>query len=312
MSIFISHSSKDQEIIDLFVEKILRLGCGIEDNQIFCTSIEGLGIRTGDDFREHIKSKLKQSDYSFIMISNNYRQSEVCINEMGASWALDDLKVKQFIFPKLGFDSLGLLMNVQQASKLNDSSALDELYEELKLEYKTNIKITRWNKQKNDFLNAIGNYSCNYIKKITPSPNNYFNSFIKENASLNHILLKAHPTLLDCKKVFTKNHYKAYFEKYCNEFEDLNNKYFEPLYPGKKYCKIYKSNTTEMENGINIITGGMVKAAQNGFLRSGIEFYSVQFLENENDDIGTRINVFCYIDERWVFFPKPWRMIYKK
>lgn len=53
MSIFISHASKDEKIIRAFVDKILVLGCGLKDQQVYCTSIEGLGIGTGEDFRKH-------------------------------------------------------------------------------------------------------------------------------------------------------------------------------------------------------------------------------------------------------------------
>ena len=43
-TIFISHSSKDKKLVDVFVDTILRLGIGFKDNDIFCTSIEGLGM----------------------------------------------------------------------------------------------------------------------------------------------------------------------------------------------------------------------------------------------------------------------------
>jgi len=130
LSIFISHSSKDKNVFEQFVNKILVLGCGIKDSDIFCSSIAGLGINSGENFRRLIKDKLLGCQYSFIMISNNYKQSEVCLNEMGASWALEHINVKQFLFPDLGFDYLRLLMNVNQASRINHPGALDQLFEE--------------------------------------------------------------------------------------------------------------------------------------------------------------------------------------
>jgi len=82
--IFISHSSKDKAIVQLFVDDVLQLGAGIKPEQIFCTSIEDMGIKNGDDIRKHIHQNIKNADYSFLLISNNYKKSEICLNEMGA------------------------------------------------------------------------------------------------------------------------------------------------------------------------------------------------------------------------------------
>lgn len=308
MSIFISHSSKDEYIINQFTEKILSLGCDIKDNQIFCTSIDGLGIKTGEDFRTHIHQNLVNADFSLIMVSENYKQSEVCLNEMGASWVIDNVKVKQLLFPDIGFESLGLLLNVQQASRIDKSADLDELFEEFSKHYQTNKKIVRWNKHKKDFLDILSKYKSENSNQIFPSPNNYFKQFIIKNASINTLLLTAHPTLLDCKAVFQEKYYRKSFEVNCHMFEKLSNDYFESLYPKKKSFRIIKTSVTDLCNGINNITGGMVNAAKKGFFNYNLEFYSVTFLENETDQFGISYHVFCYINDKWVFFPKPWRL----
>lgn len=58
-NIFISHSSKDKAIVQLFVDDVLQLGAGIKPEQIFCTSIEDMGIKNGDDIRKHIHQNIK-------------------------------------------------------------------------------------------------------------------------------------------------------------------------------------------------------------------------------------------------------------
>lgn len=309
MRIFISHSSKDKNLIDQFVEKILILGCGLTDENIFCTSIDGLGIKTGEDFRDHIKTNLKISDYSFLMISDNYKNSEVCLNEMGASWALDGIKVKQFLFPKLGFNSLGLLLNIQQAAKLDDSSALDELYEELIMEFNTEKKVSRWNKHKSDFLKFLDSYSDRSHISASPSPEDFFDSFIKENASLNHILLKAYPTLIDCKAIFTEKYYLVYFEAVCKELEQLGSKYIEPMYTKRKFVRIKKANTRDLIGDYKYIAGGYLHAAKKGCFNYNIDFYIPTFLENENSEFGVHFSAFCFVNDRWVFIPNPARLV---
>ena len=107
-NIFISHSSKDKAIVQLFVDDVLQLGAGIKPEQIFCTSIEDMGIKNGDDIRKHIHQNIKNADYSFLLISNNYKKSEICLNEMGAVWAYGN-NVKLYLLPNTNFDCIGWL-----------------------------------------------------------------------------------------------------------------------------------------------------------------------------------------------------------
>lgn len=306
MRIFISHSSKDKILIDYFVDKILILGCGINEKDIFCSSIDGLGIKTGLDFREHIKETLQKSEYSFLFISENYKRSDICLNEMGASWVQDNVEVKPFIFPNISFQSIGTLYSVKQVAKLNKKSDLDELFEELSTKYGSETKISRWNKYKEDFLQFLESYILETANTIRPTPTEFFKQFVEKNASLNHILMQSHPTLLDCKVIFRKEFYKHYFQHYCHVFSKLDEEPIKPLYPEKKYFRITRTDTMELLNGINNIAGGMVSLAEKNVFNYGVEFYRVEFLENENSEHGISYKVFCYVNERWVFIPKPW------
>ncbi len=45
-SIFISHTSKDKELVDKLVD-LLTSGCGVDPNIILCTSLEGKDGRIG-------------------------------------------------------------------------------------------------------------------------------------------------------------------------------------------------------------------------------------------------------------------------
>lgn len=131
--IFISHSSADKEIVKAFVEKILMLGCGFDKDDIFCT-LNSDAIDLGDDFRNSIIENMRCCDYIFLMISENYRQSEICHNEVGAAWALQDTKqVIPLKFPNLSFsqEDLGVLNVVKQAGSINNRQQITKVYEEL-------------------------------------------------------------------------------------------------------------------------------------------------------------------------------------
>lgn len=152
--IFISHSSEDEVVINGFIEKILMLGCGFKKSDIFCT-LDHTAIRTGDYFRDEIIKNMKGCDYILCMISDNYRKSEVCQNELGAAWAMTGKRVLPFKFPNINFKEIGFLNVVKQTADLTDKSKLDELYDELCRFYDLPQDWRNFNQQKDDFIKVV-------------------------------------------------------------------------------------------------------------------------------------------------------------
>ena len=151
--IFISHSSKDKEIVDSFVTLLTR-GGGIAQDDIFCTSIDGIKIANGEDIRKHIQENVNYADFAILLVSKNYKESEICLNEMGAVWAIDK-RVKAYVFPDLKEESVGWLINNNAAEKLNNPTALASLYEELQQFYKLPLSITGWTAQAKAFCDKF-------------------------------------------------------------------------------------------------------------------------------------------------------------
>lgn len=151
--IFISHSSKDKDIFEKFVDHILQLGIGINNEDIFCSSIEEMGVRNGEDIRKHIQTNIRNADYSFLLISNNYKASEICINEMGAVWAYDS-NVRLYLLPDVDFDKIGWLCDTRKADKINSSIVLDALHKEM-IEYFELPDKNTWSRQRETFLNYV-------------------------------------------------------------------------------------------------------------------------------------------------------------
>lgn len=156
--IFISHSSKDKDIVEKFVDHILLLGIGLSAEDIFCTSIEDLAIKNGKDIRKHIHTNIQSADFSILLISNNYKNSEICLNEMGAVWAYNN-NVRYYLLPDSNFDTIGWLCNPNQTEKLFNSIALDALKMELSEFYSLEDKGTTWSRQRETFLKANTNIS---------------------------------------------------------------------------------------------------------------------------------------------------------
>lgn len=149
--IFISHSTVDETVVKRFINSILMLGCGFRRTDIFCT-LDHTVIRTGDDFRDKIIENMRKCDYIICLISDNYKNSEVCQNELGAAWAMNGKRVLPFKFPDINFSEIGFLNVVKLAADLTDKSKLDELYDEFCKFYDLPQDWRNYNQQKDDFL----------------------------------------------------------------------------------------------------------------------------------------------------------------
>ena len=152
--VFISHSSKDKQYVIDFVNHILCLGIGLSPDDIFCTSIEDMTMRNGEDIRMHIQENIRSAEYSFLLISNNYKASEVCVNEMGAVWAYE-ANVRLFLLPNTDFTSIGWLCDTRKADKLTDSVALDRLYKEMVEYFSLKENLIHWSQQREMFVGRV-------------------------------------------------------------------------------------------------------------------------------------------------------------
>lgn len=149
--LFISHSSKDTVIIDDFIDKILKLSCGYKTSNIIYTSRQTTGVEPGDGIPSFIKENIYTADYILFMISNNYKQSEVCLNEMGAAWALDK-KIIPILLPDVSFDKIGWLTSFNKAIKINERNGLDRLFTMLS---RGTTDAADWNIQRDQFLKNL-------------------------------------------------------------------------------------------------------------------------------------------------------------
>ncbi len=162
-TIFISHSSKDEWIVTPFIDKILNLGMGIPRSKIFYTSNEDTGIKSGQDFRKAIQKKLLSAKAVIQIITDNYKHSEVCLNEMGAAWMLST-NVIPFILPPVSFQNIGFIHTTTQLLKLNNDKDLYKFLDDSKeLRPASNFNVSNYNRQVTDFLETIqrGNFGYN-------------------------------------------------------------------------------------------------------------------------------------------------------
>ncbi|MBR4644620.1 MAG: toll/interleukin-1 receptor domain-containing protein [Bacteroidaceae bacterium] len=153
--VFISHASKDAPFIEPFKNIILKEALGLQDNNIICTSFESTGVPPGVNIPQYIKDNIEQAPVFFAMISNNYKKSEVCMNEVGAAWALGKTPI-QIVLPGVEFDKLGWLIHLDKAAKIDNGDSLDHLAEVICNSLgKPMITPVHWNTPRKQFLEAI-------------------------------------------------------------------------------------------------------------------------------------------------------------
>ena len=163
--IFISHSSKDHDLVHKFIDHVLILGLGVKREEIFCTSVDGLGIKSGEDFKKAIHVELTNAKTVIQIITKNYKTSEVCLNEMGAAWVMKS-KVIPLVASPFNFD-VGFIHASTQQLKLNDEKDLLKLHDDHKeTTFNSNINISNYLKQIKIFLDFATKYSTHdEIKK---------------------------------------------------------------------------------------------------------------------------------------------------
>lgn len=160
--IFISHSSKDGKVVQAFVEKILKIGLGLEDINIFCTSLVGTNIRSGEDFKRAIQKELQLCTAVIQIITKDYKESEVCLNEMGAAWILDK-PVIPFILDPIRFNTVGFIHITDQILKLNDASDLHKFRDDHEeIVGRKPFKSAVYHRQINEFLETVKQNSNSY------------------------------------------------------------------------------------------------------------------------------------------------------
>ena len=156
VKVFVSHASADASYIKPFIEKVLKLGLELKTEEIAFTSEESYGVEPGENIANYIKENIACASVVLLMISPNYKKSEVCLNEMGAAWALEK-KCISVVLPTASFKQLGWISNLDKAVKLSDkkqvASLCEKVAKQLSIEGKT--KLTSMVTYIDEFVNGL-------------------------------------------------------------------------------------------------------------------------------------------------------------
>lgn len=109
----------------------------------------------GEDIPSTIKESIRECRLFIMMVSPNYRKSEVCLNEMGAAWMCDGVKKIILLLPSVDFDRMGWLISLQKATKLTDARGLDQIHDQIVASLSTKVQTSTWNRYKAYFLKQL-------------------------------------------------------------------------------------------------------------------------------------------------------------
>lgn len=154
--IFISHSSKDTDYVQSFVENILLLGLDIPFERIFCSSMEGYGVKSGQYIPDRLKEEINKSSLALLFISKNYKASEICLNEVGAAWAtLENETVIPVLLPNIDFNEIGFLDLNRLGLKIYEREGILKLIQDCKEQLNPSYKLEKLDKKIEDYLGDI-------------------------------------------------------------------------------------------------------------------------------------------------------------
>lgn len=148
--VFVSHAANDKPLADAFVD-LLQTGGGVDSKDVFCTSLEGLGVPSGEDFISYIRREIQKPEVVILLLSPNYFASQFCLAELGASWAMSHRALPLLVPPLQYSDVKGVLLSTQ-VDLLDSENDLDRFFENFTQALKVGPSVARWGVKKKQFL----------------------------------------------------------------------------------------------------------------------------------------------------------------
>ncbi len=158
--IFISHSTQDKE----YISKLVRLldHIGVDEKSLFCSSDSLYGVPIGTDIFKYLKEQFNSYKlYVIFVISKNYYNSPVALNEMGAAWILQSRETT-ILLPGFSEEDIKGVMNKNEMFiKLDEDNRslrnkLGQFYGNILSEFHLNkIPAAKWEEYRDEFIDDI-------------------------------------------------------------------------------------------------------------------------------------------------------------
>lgn len=156
--LFISHSSKDKDLVDPFVDMLLD--AGFPRNMLFYSSNPASGVFLGEDINKRLHRELVKDTFVIFMLSKNWNSSAVCGNELGAAWH-GSLKHCNILLPGFHYRDIGGIASTTEMSVRYEDGEdmlremLGQLIRQLENHFDLKFSDTVWEKSREKFLRLL-------------------------------------------------------------------------------------------------------------------------------------------------------------
>ncbi len=153
-SVFISHAVKDKALAAEIVT-LIEEGIGVPESEIFCSSLQGHGIPTGENFVTYIKGQMLEPKVVVMLLTPAYFESQFCVSELGAAW-IKSHAIFPILVPPLKHSDVKAVLLGTQVINIDHELGYNELMETLHAEVQCVPKSqTKWEMKRRAFLKAI-------------------------------------------------------------------------------------------------------------------------------------------------------------
>lgn len=197
--IFISHCGQDKEEVNAMVD-LLGEVINLSENNLFCSSVHGFDVMLGKNFMDNILEQYHNHNLFLIyVLSPNYMNSPICLNEMGASWMTktDSIGV---LLPGFDIDDLGnscydkqsvsILFKHEDNEICHRLNQLKEIVEKLFPDEIRNINWSRWEEKRNEFIAKVKSISVNKETAIKSNPSSNIERSTPNASIISSVLYK--------------------------------------------------------------------------------------------------------------------------
>lgn len=163
-SLFVSHATADSELVEQFVDVILR-GCGLTEADIFVSSIPGMDIPAGSDLLATVRAEVTDTTLVLALITLTYPTRPVCLAELGAAWGVAG-KLLPVLVPGIDRAHLDGVLTGMKLDYLDQEQTLDHIAKRIETETgRRPASPASWTRAKQKWLRAVGD-----LVAALPSP----------------------------------------------------------------------------------------------------------------------------------------------
>lgn len=165
--VFISHREKDAEQVAEFINLLYAIGIprptvSNDEKVIFCTSHPASYIENGARNLDEIKGHFNNPDHTYFILwyTDNYFESQACLNEAGAIWATGK-KYQEILAPGFSSSKIGGLLDKQPVwFRANDKYRLNTFKEKIEAMFGLDpLTQNAWEIARDSFIKKIETFS---------------------------------------------------------------------------------------------------------------------------------------------------------